>query len=344
MKKKQLRKTSVITLAVAMVLSLSNGVAVNAAESDNAVLPSTNAATVEADSLVSDIPSIEEYKLDSFDELSLDENAIALLAGEGDQYESNNSPATATTGRYNKITYASLHEENDTDWYKIEIYDTSNPISIILTNIPSKCDYDVFFVDYNPTDGILGAYGNFEDGNTPEQMILTVNQTGTYYVVVQRNPEVPNNYSDSNYKLYIGDYFREGVYSADTGASADFGYIKAGNTAPVYTDWYSYNLTNSSQIPDNAIVDSFYLTSDGNGNSWIGFYKTLATGNGTIIATKSGGIDLMYYYTGNNTAYLAKQNWRFRGYVSSSTYFTWEPRVRIDYIFGVTIDTLSFVK
>lgn len=338
--RKKIRKIGAITLVIGMLLT--NGGVVNATE-----ISAGDSSIVESGSLEDNLISIDNFKKDSFEEL-LNNSIIALSDedGEGDSYENNDGPDVATEGRYNKVTYASLHNENDADWYKMEIDDASEPISIILTNIPLNCDYDLYLVEYSTTSGIGDVYANTETGNTTESLIGYVNKSGTYYVVVQPSSTVENNYSTSNYKLYFGDYIREGTYGyTSTGISIDFGYIATGNTTPVYKYWYSYNLSNNSQIPDGALVDHFYLSSDGNGNSWVGFYKMLGYGSGTNVATKSGGISLMYYADDSTTSYYpVKQNWLIGGYVSSSTYFTWQPKVRIVYMYGVTIDNLPYVQ
>ncbi len=347
-KRKFFTKVTAMILALGLVITMTGNISVNAQENNNGqAVPDAN--EIQTGGLGENLASIEKYKQNSTEEISLDNSGIASLAEEGDAYESNNGPDLATDGRYNKVTYASIHKEDDADWYKMEINDASQPVSIILTNIPLNRDYDVYLVQYSASSGIGDVYANIETGSTSESLIGYVSKAGTYYVVVQPSSTVENNYSDSNYKLYFGDYIREGVYGyADTGISVDFGYIKKGNTTPVYKYWYSYNLTNNSQIPDGAVVDHFFLSSDGNGNSWIGFYKMLGYGSGTKLATKSGGIELMYYYGDDNNVttnyYLVKQNWLIGGYISSSTYFTWQPTVRIEYLYEVTLDNLPYVK
>lgn len=57
-----------------------------------------------------------------------------LAVSDGDSYEVNNGPAVATTGKYNQITYATIHNADDVDWYKIEVLNAANPISLILTD------------------------------------------------------------------------------------------------------------------------------------------------------------------------------------------------------------------
>lgn len=271
-------------------------------------------------------------------------NGIALCSDEGDSYENNDDPSVATQGRYNLATYASIHSADEADWYEMGSLDTDQMISVILTNIPSGCDYDMYLVQYDEESGIGDVYANTSTGNTAEALVGYVGTAGTYYVVVQPNSEVENNFSDSNYKLYFGNTSKTKTFGyKSTGLSIDFGYVKTGNTSPVYKYWYEYDLTNSSSIPDGAIVKKIYLSSDGNGNSWVGFNKMLGYGNNRTLATKSGGIDLMYS-AGDTETIAAKQRWLIGGYVTSSTYFVWQPKMKITYTFDVTLDTIRFVQ
>ena len=260
----------------------------------------------------------------------------------GDSYEANNGPSVATTGRYNSITYATIHDDNDVDWYKIEILNADTPISIVLTNIPNNCDYDLYLIQYDDTNGITAMYQNAQTGTTSEELYGYVNDIGTYYVIVQPNTSLVNNYSSSNYKLYIGNYFRTGSLGwEDTGIDINFGYHPTGNTTPSYSSWYSYNLANRATIPNGAIVNQFYLDNNGNGAYWAGFYKTLmAAGQGIRLDDTLGGITLVY---SGDDEYLVKQQWLIGGYVTVSYSFIWEPRALITYKFPATLQNLSYL-
>lgn len=200
----------------------------------------------------------------------------------------------------------------------------------------------MYLVKYDDVNGISAIYYNLQTGNTSETLYGSVAEAGTYYVVIQPNSSVADNYSDTTYKLYAGDYYRTDQYGyVDTGLDIEFGYIPVGNTTPVYKGWYSYDLTNNPDIPDGSIVRKIYLMDNGNGGSWIGFYKMLAAGGqGIQLEEKIGQITLMY--SGDNEL-LAKQEWLIAGHLIASTYFTWEPDILISYKFPVTISNLRYL-
>lgn len=343
MKKKILSKGTAMVLSFAMLLTLASSVPVNAKETEGLV---AEEAIITTESVTDGLKLLEpEETIEVQSILSKDEEIMNILTVNSDQYEDNNSPENATTGRYNLVSYANLDSDDDEDWYEMDI-DSSVPVSIILTNIPANCDYNLYLVEYSATSGYGDIYSSELTGNQSESIIGYVNHSATYYVVVMRNLNISNNYSTSNYKLYFGDYVRYKTYGyVNTGLNIDFGYVKSGNTTPVYKYWYSYNLTNSDLIPDGALVDSIYLSSDGNGNSWTGFYKMLGYGTNTSIATKSGGISLMYSADDDQALYYpVKQNWLIGGYLTSSMYFTWQPKIRFVYMYGVTLDNVVFVQ
>lgn len=335
----KLKNKVAMLLAFSMMVSLGSVATVNAAEMDNEFPTLTEDSSIEE---VPEVGSLDQFKGDAVDKIQMDDSGIALTAT-GDSYEANNGPAVATSGRYNKITYASLHEANDVDWYTIEVLDASKPISVFLTNIPSGCDYDMFLVKYDSTQGITKMYYNIQTGTTAEELYGTVDEIGTYYVVVQASTSssIENNFSSSNYTLYMGDYYRVGQYGyVDTGLDISFGYIAVGNTTPVYKGWYTYDLSNESSIPNDAIVTKIYLTDSGNGAYWIGFYKMMAAADqGIQLEQKIGQIDVMY--SGDNEL-LAKQRWLIGGNIIASTNFVWEPQILIAYKYAATISNMRF--
>lgn len=341
--KKLICKLMASVMACSMAFSLGNAMIVNAQEIEDG-LPALQqiddaAEIIELEEILSE--GLKDYKITSFDDVMINDSGIAAIAA-GDSYEANNGPAVATTGRYNKLTYASIHEANDVDWYKIEILDAEKPISVFLTNIPKNCDYDMYLVQYDATNGITAAYANTQSGTTAEELYGNVEKAGTYYVVVQPNTNVENNYSPSNYTLYMGDYYRNGQHGyVDTGFDISFGNIAVGNTNPVYRGWYTYDLTNNTSIPDDAIVTKIYLTGTGNGAYWLGFYKMMAAGGqGFQFEDKIGQMDLIY--SGDNQFY-AKQPWLIGGHIIASTNFVWEPQILIAYKYGATLQNLRFM-
>lgn len=181
------------------------------------------------------VGSIDMHSINLMNNMIINSSDTILDTQDGDRYENNNGPEKATIDRYNEITYASLHNSDDVDWYKIEVDNASKPISVFLTNIPNGCDYDMYLVQYDSASGITNMNYNIKAGTTPEELYGTVNEAGTYYVVIQAKPGLENNYSSSNYTLYMGDYFRTGQHGyVETDLSINFGYVPVGNTEPVY--------------------------------------------------------------------------------------------------------------
>ena len=334
----KIKNKVVMLLAFSMMTSLGSVATVSAEELDKEFPVLTENSSFEEEEIVG---SLDKFKGVSFDDIRMDDSGIALTAV-GDSYETNNGPTVATKGRYNKLTYASIHEANDVDWYQIEVVDTSKPISVFLTNIPSGCDYDMYLLQYDSKLGVTNAFYNIQSGTASETLYGVVDEIGTYYVVVQANQSLQNNFSSSNYTLYMGDYYRIGQYGyVDTGLDISFGYIPVGNQNPVYMGWYVYDLSYNTSIPDDAIATDIYLTGGGNGAYWIGFYKMMAAGGqGIQLESKLGQIDLMY--TGDNQL-KAKQQWLIGGKITASTNFVWEPQILIAYKYGATIANMRFL-
>lgn len=335
-----LKNKVAMLLAASMMVSLGSVATINAEEVNNELTTLAENSRLKE---VVEIGSLEQFKSGSIDDVIMDNSGIALAAATGDSYEANNGPTVATSGRYNKITHASLHDASDVDWYTIEVLDTSKPISIFLTNIPSGCDYDMYLLQYDSTNGITNMYYNIQTGTTSEELYGTVDKIGTYYVVIQASSSVENNFSPSNYTLYMGDYYRVGQYGyVDTGLDISFGHIAVGNQDPVYKGWYAYDLSNETSIPNDAIVTKIYLTGNGNGAYWIGFYKMMvAAGQGIQLEEKIGQIDVMY--SGDNQL-IAKQKWLIGGNILASTNFVWEPHILIAYKYAATISNMRFLS
>lgn len=311
--KKLLKKIVTSILAGTMILSLGNVISVNAQEIDD----------IEEQNYVGDFVENQSN---------------------GDMYEPNNEPGEATPSRYNKVTYGSIHDANDEDWYEMDITDASVRLSIILTNIPSGCDYNLVLLKCDSSGNTTYEYSDNKTGTLSETIDITVPSEGKYYVVVRPADTLENNYSESNYKLYFGTYYRNGGYGwIDPGYDINFGYHKQGNTVNYYSDWYTIDLTNNTNIPNGALVTEFSLDNQGHGGTYSGFYKQLrANGSGVQFPDKSGGIEVMYSNKSGN--YPVKQVWSFRGYLKVSIYFVWEPQYFIMYRYPVTIENLRFVK
>lgn len=342
--KKMMRNLMAFTLAGAVFLSLGSTIAVKAQTvGDVSMLEETNDTELIAEMNDQLSTAMDNFESDDFSDIMMDETGIALADGTGDSYEANNGPGVATTGRYNQVTYGSIHSETDYDWYKIEILDATKPISVLLTNIPSGCDYDMFLVKFDDAgEAIKLGYQDKQTGATAENLFGLVPETGTYYVVIQGAVDVENNYSNSNYKLYIGDYYRVGQYGwVDTGLDIQFGYRPVGTTTTYYSSWYSYNLTNNTSIPTDAIVNKIYLDDAGNDAYTGGFYKEMvANGQGYILEEQLGGIDLVY--SGDDELWV-KQEWLIRGFLKVSLSYEWEPRILIAYKYPVIIQNARFL-
>ncbi len=253
---------------------------------------------------------------------------VMSIANAGDQYEPNDSIVTATTGVQGKLIQATIHSETDMDFYRFEVMD-NEPLSILLYNIPSGCDYDLYLFNSDQT----GWYTDFQDGSLAETFYISLDSPGTYYVAVDSN----SGYSNNSYSLYFGkSYVYGGTGWINPNLSFSFGSVPRGTTKTSLTK--NINLTNVVSIPDGAVVEKFYLSKEGTGGDYAGFYKYLKPASGNTIQ-QHGAIQLMEVPA--NT--LVKQNWEIWGSVEYSNYFTWEPRYFIQYKFFVTPYTTSFL-
>lgn len=263
--------------------------------------------------------------------IDLEANNLMTLASVGDQYESNNSVATATTGLMGKKVTATIHE-GDVDWYKLEVVDISEPYSFVLMNIPSGCDYDMALFN----SSLTGGYAEFQDGNTTEEFYININEPGTYYLAVQPNV----GYSDSPYTLYFGPAFKNGSTGwRDPNLSFSFGYVPRGSAA-TSVPAQSYNLTNDITIPNGSVLTDLMITDDGNAAEWAGFYKYIAEPSGYGMQ-QLGNIPT---FVVPDMAYYVKQNWSIWGTIQYSTNFVWEPQIFMGYKFIVTPQTMRFVN
>ena len=68
-----------------------------------------------------------------------------------DQYESNDTMATATDGLKGSLVTANLHNDTDFDWYQFSLtqeeINNNEYYSIILDNIPSGLNYKLYLVN-----------------------------------------------------------------------------------------------------------------------------------------------------------------------------------------------------
>lgn len=258
-------------------------------------------------------------------------NDIMVTASSGDQYEPNNTPATATQSLIGQKIKATIHDENDWDWYKFDVLDTTNPYSFVLTDIPNGCDYDLFLVNSD----LEIEYYNLQEGNTTEQFYIKFAEVGTHYISVQSY----SGYSNSPYTLYFGPSYKVGDTNWLSGWSFSFGNVPRGSNPKSVSPQY-LNLTNDSSIPDGARMTMLYMTADGNTTEWAGFYKYMVAPSGNTLRQ----IGNLQKFDVPEMAYLVKQNWQIYGTIQYSKYFTWTPKILIAYKFGVTPETMGYLN
>lgn len=275
----------------------------------------------------------------TLDELSerFDVNAVSddimTLALGGDQYQSNNTSSTATRGLMGTKITATIHEESDWDFYRLSVTDTSQPYSFILMNIPSGCDYDMYLLNSDLT----GGYVNIQEGNTPEEMYLNINEQGTYYVVIQSH----SGCSDSPYTLYFGPAYKTGDTGwRDSGLKFNFGYIPQGNDYYTSVSPQNYDLTYDSSIPNGSVMTALKMDLNGNGGKWGGFTKYIREPSGYGMKQYGNLPD----FDVPDMTYFVKQNWQIWGEVLYSNSFIWEPNIFITYKFIVTPQTMGYVR
>lgn len=269
-------------------------------------------------------------------EETINSTKLGNIIAQGDIYEPNDSPEQATPGLKGQLIRATIHNEDDRDWYRFEVtqeeVNNREYFSIILTNIPRGCDYDMFVANSD----FSGVIHNIKDGNEPEEIIGIFTEPGTYYVTIQSKA----GYSSSPYKLYFGrSFYPKTTGLRNPGLTFNFGYVPRENDYDTWANWKNYDLSHDYTIPDNSIMTELYMDSNGNNGYWAGFYKVIRepSGYGMKLA---GNFDK---FNVPDMSYYVKQNWEINGYVRFCDYFIWEPRIKIDYKFVVTADTIPFL-
>lgn len=309
------------------------------------LLFTSNSYAEETENINNKIINIDEVSKNvdqnTITDVLMDCYGISLFNESGDEFENNNGPSLATKNMLYSTLYATIDNPNDSDWYEVVIGDTSHPYSFILTDIPSGCDYDMYLVTYDDTNGLEMQYYDLKNDNESEAFYLNFYNTGTYYIVVQ--PKLgysDTNYSDEQYKLYMGNFYKKGTYGyVSTGISAKFGYVADSNTTYKYSNIYSYNLTNNTNIPNGATVTEIRLTSSGNSAHWLNFYKIISSSSGGISETKLGTIDVMYSETSN---VQVKQVWNIQGKLLASNNFIWQPLIQFSYRYPIVLENEQY--
>ena len=250
------------------------------------------------------------------------------LLRSGDQYESNDDIAHATTGLVGTKLHATIHDTSDWDVYEIDILDTSEYYSFVLMDIPSGCDYQMAVVD-----STYNGWANYSSGNAYEFFAKQFDTLGTYYVIIYS----ASGCSDTPYTLYFGKSFKNGNTGwMDPHFTFSFGNVPHGGyneLSPQVLD-----LSNDASIP-TSVLTQLYVSTEGNGGQWAGFTKYVQYENSQTMSIignlESFSIPDMTYYT--------KTQWKIWGSVQYSQYFTWTPRILMGYKFIVAPQTMSFL-
>jgi hypothetical protein len=256
-----------------------------------------------------------------------------------DKYEPNNNSGVATSGIKNQVIQANLNSATDEDWYKIDItqsdLDANGGVAAaLLTNIPNNCDYDLYILQILPNGQIAGLQSE-QTGNSPEAIYFNC-KPGTYYAVVDAKNGIENNFSQQNYSFYFGGAYKSGTTGyMDLGMRFNFGNNNYGSSGPWLSPYQEIDLSNASFIPNQALISKLYISDDSNGAYWIGFYKLV---NGI---EQMGGFQSPLPLAENQ--YAAKELYQVQGKITRSDGFIWQPKMRIDYLYPVTLDNLHFL-
>ena len=124
------RVKKVVAFALALTMLMGMGTMAFAAENESE--PVCAEGLVESVSFTENAVSIESLNGRFAINQVTDGPALASVAG--DQYEPNNSFATATSGLMGRKIAATLYE-GDVDWYELNITDTSLDYAFILMNM-----------------------------------------------------------------------------------------------------------------------------------------------------------------------------------------------------------------
>ena len=253
----------------------------------------------------------------------------------GDFYEPNDGSDTAHPISFNHIIEANLNTESDQDWYKFDItkYDVENctggVFAVILKNIPFGKDYDMYLFKRQPNGGM--GYTPCEKRTNSVASYFDISE-GSYMVAVFAKDNIPNNFSDKNYELYVGNaLIPKSTGYMDTNLEFNFGfhnYPKRFLSEAQYLD-----LSNDDTIPTNSLIKTVIVTSSGNGAYWAGLTKIF---DGYQAAQALDYINLPEYEL------PVKENHFIQAYINRSNGFIWKPRVMIDYVYPLIENNYRF--
>lgn len=241
----------------------------------------------------------------------------------------------AAVGFSNQVVSQGFKEGETGHYYKLNM-NAKEEYAFLLTNL-SK-DYDLYLSDGESVWGIP------QTGTTSEQFYFRPPNSGTYYVVVLNKGEI----ASSNYFLYFGDYIRSGHLNHNPEISYNFGtYNPPGldqypKPPRKYSPQYLIDFANDSRVPGNSAITSLYIDDNSTGY-WTGLYhELLLAQNPNNPIEKMAGIGSMIS-SSDNSAYMANQQMLIRSNVVKCDYFTWNPTIRMSYIYGMNIDNLWYM-
>lgn len=180
--------------------------------------------------------------------ISFSSTAFAATAYEA---ESNDTIASANKISPGDTSYGKISSASDTDYFKLQV-SASVSTDILLSNIPSGCDYDLYLYDSNGNS--LGSSGL--SGNSDDKISQILN--GTYYIKVK------------SFKGFSGSYYKLSVSGSNTTptnppstpvhggdayeyndsidlASSMYGYVEA-NIHPLGDiDYYRFSVTETTK-------------------------------------------------------------------------------------------------
>ncbi len=116
-------------------------------------------------------------------------------SAEEDEYEPNDNMNSATLLDSSDIIEATIHDQDDEDYYEIEVYYPRN-VYIGLFDIPINCDFDLILCDSSGNE----IESSMQIANTAEEIDVTIENPGSYYIYVQ---PYDNCYSGKNYTLEV---------------------------------------------------------------------------------------------------------------------------------------------
>jgi len=259
------------------------------------------------------IQEVDKNKLHNKYKAASNGSSVSVLSL-ADPYEPNNDVSTATVMPSDTI-YANIGYDGDWDFYS-KVFSQGQDIAISLKNIPSGCDYDLYFCDSNGT--ILATSDN--SGNVNELIQGTINVTGAYIIAV--SPYTGYN-DNQNYTLYAGDAVKTGTgfYQSPWLPKLQL------NNAGVYSAIDTLDLTYNYSIPSNAVVKSMYLNGSYTGNFGGKSLLTYATQTNSWYTANLS--DIVAGAVGKNVRQVWKYKWRVSAIYQPIV--SWTPQITINY-------------